>query len=201
MQVHRGIQGAPGNADTCDVVDVRVRQQNVGNRDALARDEVEQTVDLISGIDEQSLTCARACDDEAVLVERSDCLSLDYDHAVILAILDDLMFSSKIRSAAHQAGVTVAFARSAHSALEQAGSLKPSLVILDLNNPRTNPIGIIAAMKADAALTGIRTVGYVSHVDADTIAAARGAGASEVLARSAFVTRLPEILAGGRSGV
>ena len=43
---------------------------------------------------------SRAGDDEAVLVERSDRLRLDYDHAVILAILDDLMFTSKIRRAA-----------------------------------------------------------------------------------------------------
>ena len=95
---------------------------------------------------------------------------------VILAILDDLMFTSKIRSAAQHAGATVAFARSAPSALEQMRSLTPSLVIVDLNNPRTDPIGTIAAMKSDEALAGILTIGFVSHVDAETIAAARKAG-------------------------
>jgi hypothetical protein len=52
-------------------------------------------------------------------------------------------------------------------------------------------------MKDDAALADIPTVGFVSHVDADLIETARQAGI-EVLARSAFTERLPEILARGR---
>jgi two-component system CheB/CheR fusion protein len=124
-------------------------------------------------------------------------LRLDYDHLVILAILDDLMFTSKIRSAAQHAGAPVQFARSAASALEQMQSAVPSMVILDLNNPRTDPLGVIAAMKADARLATVATVGYVSHVDSGTIDAARAAGIGAVLARSAFVTQLPDLLASG----
>ena len=71
----------------------------------------------------------------------------------------------------------------------------PSLVILDLNNPRTDPLGIVAALKRDPALASIRTVGYASHVQTDVIDAARQAGVDEVLARSAFTARLAEILA------
>jgi PleD family two-component response regulator len=125
-------------------------------------------------------------------------LRLDYDHVVILAILDDLLFTSKIRSAATHAGVPVTFARSAASAIEQMRTSLPSLVILDLNNPRTDPFATIAAMRADPVLATIPTVGYVSHVDATTIDAARQAGLSDVMARSAFTTRLAEILERGR---
>ncbi|HUR35303.1 MAG TPA: hypothetical protein VM032_15975 [Vicinamibacterales bacterium] len=113
---------------------------------------------------------------------------------MILAILDDLMFSSKIRSTAGQVGATIAFARSSQSALAQMRGEAPSLVILDLNNPRTDPLGTIAAMKADAGLALIPTLGFVSHVDTATIDAARAAGIDEVLARSAFATQLPHIL-------
>ncbi len=112
---------------------------------------------------------------------------------MILAILDDLLFSSKIRSTAGHTGATVAFARSSQAALDHMRATPPSLVILDLNNPRTDPLGIVAAMKADPALAPIRTVGYVSHVDAATIEAARQVGV-DVMARSAFVTALPELL-------
>jgi PleD family two-component response regulator len=116
---------------------------------------------------------------------------------VILAILDDLMFTSKIKLAASQTGVPVRFARSADSALADMRQNPPALVIFDLNNPRTDPIGTVAAMKADAALAGIPTIGFVSHVDTVTIEAARQAGVGDVLARSAFAQRLPEILALG----
>jgi PleD family two-component response regulator len=117
---------------------------------------------------------------------------------VILAILDDLMFASKIRAAAGQLGVPVAFARSSESALADMRREPPRLVIVDLNNPRTDPLGTIAAMKGDPLLAAIPTVGFASHVQTSVIDAARKAGVGEVLARSAFAQRLPEILSRAR---
>jgi CheY-like chemotaxis protein len=113
---------------------------------------------------------------------------------MILAVLDDLMFTSKIKTAAGQLGVTVSFARSADAALGAMTSAPPSLVILDLNNARIDPLGLVASMKANPALAGIPTVGFVSHVQTDLIQAARAAGVGEVLARSAFTQQLGEIL-------
>ena len=52
----------------------------------------------------------------------------------------------------------------------------------------------IAALKRDPELSAIRTLGYVSHVDTATIEAARAAGIDQVLARSAFVDQLGDIL-------
>ena len=69
-------------------------------------------------------------------------------------------------------------------------------MILDLNSARTDPLGTVAAMKGDPALASIPTVGFVSHVQAEVIAAARAAGVDDVLARSAFTARLAEILTG-----
>jgi PleD family two-component response regulator len=119
---------------------------------------------------------------------------------MILAVLDDLMFTSKIKTAAAQLGLPVTFARSAEAALHEMRNAAPSLVILDLNNSRTNPLALVADMKQDPALASVRTVGYVSHVMADVIEAARRAGVSEVLARSAFTQRLADILSTAKAG-
>jgi PleD family two-component response regulator len=113
---------------------------------------------------------------------------------MILAVLDDLMFTSKIKTTASQLGVTVAFARSADAALGAMRDAAPSLVILDLNNPRTNPLAIVAAMRENPALAAVPIVGYASHVQVDVIDAARRAGVTDVLARSAFTQQLPDIL-------
>jgi PleD family two-component response regulator len=113
---------------------------------------------------------------------------------MILAVLDDLMFTSKIKTTARQLGVDVAFARSADAAFAEMQKATPSLVILDLNNARTDPLGIVSAMKQDPALASIPTVGYASHVQTDVIAAARRAGVGDVMARSAFTQQLPDIL-------
>jgi CheY-like chemotaxis protein len=115
---------------------------------------------------------------------------------MVLAVVDDLMFTSKIKAAAQQLGVAVTFARSSGAAVTGMRTAAPALVILDLNSPRTDPLGIVAAMKGDPALASIPTVGFVSHVQTDLIDAARAAGVDEVLARSAFTARLAEILAG-----
>ena len=72
----------------------------------------------------------------------------------------------------------VAFARSSAGALADDARDAPALVILDLNSSRTDPIGTVAAMKADPALAAIPTVGFVSHVQTDLIDQARQAGVS-----------------------
>ncbi|MES1255315.1 MAG: response regulator [Acidobacteriota bacterium] len=113
---------------------------------------------------------------------------------MILAVLDDLMFTSKIKSAAGHAGTTVVFARSSAAALAEMHKAAPTLVIFDLNNPRTDPLGVLAAMKRDPALASIPTLGYSSHVQTDVINTARQAGMTDVLPRSAFTMQLGNIL-------
>ena len=114
---------------------------------------------------------------------------------MILAVVDDLMFTSKIKTTATQLGIPVAFARSSPGALEAMHRETPSLVIFDLNSARTDALATVAAMKAETALASVPTIAFVSHVQTDLIDAARAAGIGEVLARSAFTTRLPDILA------
>lgn len=114
---------------------------------------------------------------------------------VILCVLDDLMFSVKISTAAKAVQAPVVFERAPGAALARIRQEKPSLVIFDLNSSRLSPIDTIRAIKADKGLQATRTLGYVSHVQSDVIAAARAAGCDEVLARSAFSEKLGSILA------
>lgn len=114
---------------------------------------------------------------------------------MILAAVADLMFSSRIRAAAGAAGAEVQFARTAEEILTRARGGAPSRILLDLNAAVLDPIATVQRLKGDDGLKTIPIVGFVSHVQSDVIAAARGAGIDEVLARSAFVARLAELLA------
>ena len=195
VQVDRHAERPLRGGDARHVIDMRVGQQDMSNGQRLALDERQEALNLVSRVDERGFTRALAGDDEAVLKKRGDRLRLDYHSDVmILVVVDDLMFTSKIRAAATQAGVTLVFARSAEAALNEIRKEAPALVIFDLNNPRTDPMGTVAAMKRDTALSSIPTVGFVSHVDGEVIAAARSAGVGEVMARSAFTARLGDIL-------
>jgi len=114
---------------------------------------------------------------------------------MILAVVDDLLFSSKIRTTARQLGLEVAFVRQTGAAVESARRERPRLIVVDLNCARFDAIGLVSSLKQDEELRTIPVVGFVSHVHGDVIDRARAAGIDEVMARSAFSSRLPEILA------
>jgi len=113
---------------------------------------------------------------------------------MVLAAVDDLLFSSKIRTVARHVGVEVVFSRSPEAILEHVRSARPALAIFDLNSPKTDPLGTIAAIKGDEQMRATRIVGFASHVQTPLIASARAAGADAVMARSAFTSQLAEIL-------
>lgn len=113
---------------------------------------------------------------------------------MIVCAIDDLIFSIKISTAARQLHADVHFERTADKVVDTVRDKRPSLVVFDLNSARMRPLDAIRALKADPELQKVPTLGYVSHVDADTTAAARAAGIDEVLARSAFVAQLQRIL-------
>jgi hypothetical protein len=104
----------------------------------------------------------------------------------VLALVRDLMFSSRITAAARAAGVPVKILRDPGALAVEAGRL----VLLDLNQAGT----IDAAVAWKTAHPEGQTIGFVSHIDAETIERARAAGIDRVLARGQFVQILPELL-------
>lgn len=121
-----------------------------------------------------------------------------YDPGVaILASVDDLFFRSKVRTTAKHLGIEILFAATSDEMVAQARSLQPTLVIFDLNSQKMDAIATIAALKADTETSSLRAIGFASHVHTELIAAARTAGADDVLPRSAFAGRLADILQAG----
>ena len=121
-----------------------------------------------------------------------------YDPGVaILASVDDLFFRSKVRTTAKHLGIEIQFVATGDDMVAQAAALQPTLIIFDLNSQKMDAIATIAALKADAATSGLRAIGFASHVHTALIAAAKAAGADEVLPRSAFAGHLAEILQAG----
>jgi hypothetical protein len=107
------------------------------------------------------------------------------------ALVSDLIFATKIRSAAKAAGVSVTIVRSVDALAERLKAGSDALIIVDLN---ADADALGAVRRSRAAAHQPRTIAYASHVQADLIEAARRAGAHEVMARSAFVTRLVALL-------
>lgn len=111
----------------------------------------------------------------------------------ILAVLDDLLFTVKIKDAAQRNGLDVEFVKSDKDVIEKAKH-KPLLIIFDLNSHSVQPLKLITELKEDDATKDISLIGYVSHVQGELKQKAHDAGCDMVLARSAFSTNLPMIL-------
>jgi hypothetical protein len=101
--------------------------------------------------------------------------------ARIVSIATDLMLASRVDAGLTAAGHHVVLAQSVEGApLDQA-----ELIVADLD---------VAEPEALAA-TGVPTLAYYSHVDAETKARAEAAGLARVVPRSRMSRELPELVA------
>jgi DNA-binding NarL/FixJ family response regulator len=112
---------------------------------------------------------------------------------MILAMVDDLLFLSKIQQTAQHLGVAVGSAQPGdlpRMAVEDV----PNALIIDLNHRSGKALEVLHTLKSDLKTKDLTVIGFVSHVQNDLIAAARDAGCDLILARSAFVKQLPSLL-------
>ena len=113
-----------------------------------------------------------------------------------VALVADMIFASRVRGAAQSAGVTAVTVSSAARLVESARQLRPRVLLIDLETRGVDAAALVAQLKGAAETAAIPIVAFGSHLNVDALHAAREAGADRVLARSAFVRDLPELLRG-----
>jgi len=107
----------------------------------------------------------------------------------IAALVDDMFFASKISATARQTGCELVFCRNTESVPPDTNR-----ILVDLNSTTFDPVREIQKLKARGGAAGAPIIAYLSHVQVELQQMAQQAGADEVISRSAFVQRLPEIL-------
>jgi CheY-like chemotaxis protein len=88
--------------------------------------------------------------------------------------------------------------RNAAALVEACRGASGATVLADLDSPRIGAVEAIRTLRADPAGASIPVIGFFSHVHAARAQDALAAGATRVLARSAFVKELPDIAAAVR---
>jgi CheY-like chemotaxis protein len=111
-----------------------------------------------------------------------------------IMLCDDLIFFSRVAATARAAGLEVKQARTAPAVLDLARQSPPGCVILDLHTDGLDLAELLAGLREICPVMP-RTVAFGSHVEADTLRAARKAGCDRVLPRSQFVQELEADLA------
>jgi DNA-binding NarL/FixJ family response regulator len=110
-----------------------------------------------------------------------------------LLLCDDLLFASKVTATAAAHGLSVAVRKSPEALLAAAAANPPAGVIVDLNTPGLEVEALISRL---SAIGPVRVIGFGSHVDKETLDAAKAAGCNEVMPRSKFVKELEANLLG-----
>ncbi|MEK6286452.1 MAG: response regulator [Acidobacteriota bacterium] len=120
-------------------------------------------------------------------------MTTETDRVAIL--VDDMFFTAKINAAAAECGRQIERVKSREQ-LEGLVAKPPSLVIIDLNSDRLDPLEVIRLLKSHSELSAVPVVSFVSHVQTELIRQAQAAGCDYVLPRSAFTQMLLEIVSG-----
>src|SRR5215216_1118634 len=114
---------------------------------------------------------------------------------IIISVVDDMFFASKIRAVAEAVGAEISSPRSLEAIVSKARETKPRLILVDLHNQRIDPLTLARELKADQDLRSIRLLGFFSHVQTELQRNATAAGFDQVIPRSIFTRDLPKILA------
>lgn len=109
----------------------------------------------------------------------------DTEHLPVLVLVRDLLLSSQIKVSADHAKLPVLLLRDPAT----LAAAKGRKLIIDCNLD-----GAIPAAASYRTATGIPVIGFVSHVDIETIALARNSGIDRLLARSAFFADVASFL-------
>jgi len=116
---------------------------------------------------------------------------------MIIAILKDLIFISKIKETATQLNKTINFIKN-DSELNDFLSEKINyknidLIIIDLNFNDIKPLDTVQKLKIDGTLKNKKIIAYCSHVQTDLMNKAKEFGI-EVMPRSLFTEQLMSII-------
>src|ERR1041385_8616257 len=68
---------------------------------------------------------------------------------VIIAVVDDMFFASKIRAVAEAMEVQISFPRSQEALMEKAREARPRLILVDLHNQKVDAVALAKDLKSD----------------------------------------------------
>jgi DNA-binding NarL/FixJ family response regulator len=105
---------------------------------------------------------------------------------MLLIFCDDLIFTSKIAATARAHGIESATARTQEWLVKKMQANPAGCVVVDLHNATLNWGTLFEALGEARP----RFVGFGSHVDTETLKAARDAGCDLVMPRSQFTKLL-----------
>lgn len=115
--------------------------------------------------------------------------------ATVVAVIDDLFFQAKVRTALHHLGLAAEIVPNGgrlHARLQEGDA--PALVVVDLTLRSADAVSLIRDLRAVEHGRSVSILAFGSHVAVEVQKQALQAGANQVVAKSAFAKRLPQLV-------
>jgi DNA-binding response OmpR family regulator len=103
---------------------------------------------------------------------------------VILALIPDLMFGTRVKETLSNAGYTVLLADTQEESKSALLDASPELIILDLDAFASQVVDVVGQAKE----AGVPVLGFGRHTESQALATAKAAGCAAAVARSRLVT-------------
>ena len=112
----------------------------------------------------------------------------------VVAVIDDLFFQAKVRTALQHLGLAADIIPNGGRLQARLQGSVPALVIIDLTLRSGDATSLIRDLRAAEHGRSVPILAFGSHVAVETQKEALQAGASQVVAKSAFAKRLPQLV-------
>ena len=112
----------------------------------------------------------------------------------IVAFLEDIFLTAKIREVARKQGRDIRFVRDLTGLDRRLAGPPPVLAVVDLSAASLQPLEVIRRIKAQPEWSTVHLVAYSPHTQAELLEEASRLGADVVMPKSGFTERLQEIL-------
>jgi DNA-binding response OmpR family regulator len=88
---------------------------------------------------------------------------MEQDRKMILGLVPDLFFSTKIRDTAKYLGYTATISRTTDDLIQKAGELSPILIIVDLTAEGVNLEEPLTQLRLEAETTPVPVLAFTTH--------------------------------------
>lgn len=117
----------------------------------------------------------------------------DREKTVLVAVTD-IFFYTKVRDALLPRGYKLERARSQEDIAGKASAVRPSAVILNMNDETLNAFQALETLKADPDFKTIPILAFANHEEVETWNRAKSMGVTKIVSRNEFSARTKDLV-------
>jgi len=112
----------------------------------------------------------------------------------VLVAVTDIFFYTKVRDALLPRGYKLERARSQEDIAGKASAVRPSAVILNMNDDTLNAFQALETLKSDPDFKTIPILAFANHEEVETWNRAKSMGVTKIVSRNEFSSRTKDLV-------